>query len=151
MMKLIACLALLSLIFALLSSGLIVSTVSKAPTEHPVLEQLDTDSSPLASQWVWEVWAKRLCTSHHRWGKRRWLQRLCCWLRRWSKRRLRRRLVRQQRRALLEGTPAGEPSTEEVPSPTANQAEGSTAIAPVFGLATSAARVAPGPVEGRAQ
>jgi IS1 family transposase len=117
-MKLIACLIVLSLVFAFWSSGFTSSTMSGALRDHmveahgraPLLEQLRSDRSPAPSWWAREIWAEWLCPPRRK--PRRWrrLILLLYKLRRWYRQRVRRwRLLRQEWQELMEGTSQAEP------------------------------------------
>jgi IS1 family transposase/transposase-like protein len=112
-MKLIACLMVLSLVFAFWPSGFMVSTVSEISKDHVVLEQLHSDQPPVAGWWTWDVWAEWLCLTRR--PRRKWsrLLRLLRKLRRWYRRRVRRWcLLQRERRQLMEGTSQAEPFVE---------------------------------------
>jgi IS1 family transposase len=115
-MKLIACLIVLSLIFAFWSNSFIGSTISEAPKGHLVLEQLQTHRSPVPWWWRWDVWAEWLCPPRRRKRKWRWLRRLLRQFRRWYERAQQWRLLQQEGQALMESTSPKEPSAEGAPS-----------------------------------
>ena len=118
-MKLIACLVVLSVVFAFWSNGFTGSTVSEATKSHVVLEQsfdrlrtpLQRDQSSVAGWWTWDVWAEWLLPSPRRRGRRwRKLYRLLRKLRRWYRQRVQRWcLLRREWRELMEGTSQVEP------------------------------------------
>ena len=135
MMKLIACLIVLSLFFAFWSSGFIGSTVSEAPKGHTVLEQpfdrlrtlLQSDRSPVAGRWTWDVWAEWIWPPRRRGRGWRKLSRLLRKLRRWYRwygQRLQQwHLLRQEWRELMDGTLPVKPPAKEAQPSTLRQAQ----------------------------
>ena len=122
-MKPIACLIVLSLIFAFWSNSFIGSMASETPEGDVALEQpfdklrplLQRDQSPGPKWWTWDIWAEWLCPPRRK--PRRWrrLSFLLCKLRRRYRQRVQRwRLLRQEWQELMEGRLRAEPLPKDV-------------------------------------
>ena len=123
-MKPIACLIILSLIFAFWSNSFIGSTASEIPEGDVALEQpfdklrplLQRDQSPGPKWWTWDIWAEWLCPPRRN-KPRRWrrLSFLLCKLRRRYRQRVQRWCrLRQEWRELMEGRLRAEPLPKDV-------------------------------------
>jgi len=129
-MKLIACLIVLSLVFAFWSSGFTSSTINGALGDHVVLEQLRSDRSPTPTWWTWDIWAERLCPPRRK--PRRWrrLIILLYKLKRWYRQRVRRRrFLQREWQELMAGTSQAKQLSKDAPSATPLSAASPT-IAP---------------------
>ncbi len=136
-MKPIACLSVLSLIFALWSSSLVGSTPSPALNGHIVLEQLHNDQPTVPGQHTGDLWAEWIWLTRRR--GRRWhkLHRWLAKLKRWHQERLKRwQRLRREWQVLMNGTlPVGLPARDAPPSaPEPQEARQTTAAAATLGM-----------------